>query len=146
MSVSLTNYFSPGLENTVRLMDGPCFKKLPFACKRYQYSLTFQIGQNWRHYLPDNYFLNLPSTCPEVFIDILTKCVKFHDDVKQTQRDANNYCYDDHGNRSTLPSFHSNSELLEISLHLKSIENQYWIGLMTFGDTPFLVDGQFSGS
>ena len=114
-----------------------CAEKIPVVCKRSPDHLD-EVYADWRHYLPKDYYNNLPSTCPEGFTDISTKCLRFNHENATSQRwgEAQHFCADHYGPQSSLVSFHDNSELLQMvvesSQHFSGSE--YWIGLQWRGE------------
>ena len=108
-----------------------CGVRFAFICKRSPDQLLHEAPTNWRHYLPQDYFDNLPSSCPEGFTDIATKCIRYdHENMPELSwSQAQHFCslrYE-----SSLASFHDNSEILQIfdmySETFATSEN--WIGL-----------------
>ena len=111
------------------LLDYNCGKTSPFICKRShnRHLTSLPRDSDWRQYLPEEYFTNLPTMCQEGFIDTDTKCFKVHD-RRLGWHDALKHCWDHYGNQSSLASFHSNNDKIVISQYLKPTTD-YWLGL-----------------
>ena len=116
--------------------------KLPFICKRSPDRVLNERPTNWRHYLPEDYYENLPSSCPEGFLDISSKCLRFNpaNVTGLSWRRAQMFCAAHYGHQSALASFQDSSELLQ--LIAESSQNfsgsEYWIGLERRGSGSFL--------
>ena len=111
-----------------------CGTKLPFSCKRSSNQLLHDAPTNWMHYLPQDYYDNLPSSCPEGFTDISTKCVRYnHGQIFELSwSKAQIFCPQHYGPQSSLVSFHDNNEILQIinNGYSKIIAtSEFWIGL-----------------